>query len=149
MAGELPDDLRLGELFDEMEQSLGNSSMDVDDDGAAEALRERLKEYVEKRKSAPGSSNSSIVTNYGCGTYMAIKRMVLKRLEVPSLYGGASTSVDVIGTFRDCANNSGFTERNLYTKKRNVQFSFDPATMSCLSCNDNHNVLGGGGGGWG
>jgi hypothetical protein len=146
MAGELPDDLRLGELFDKMEQSLGSSnSMEVDDDEAAEALRVRLKEYVEKRKSAPGSIDSNVITNYGCGTYMAIKRMVLKRLEVPSLYGGACTTVDVIGNFRDCANNSGLTERNLYTKKRNVQFSFDPATMSCLMCNDNHNVLGGGG----
>jgi hypothetical protein len=120
MAGEVPDGLRLNELFEEV---LGQpaTNMDVDDEEADEQVHNRLVAYLEKRRAA--SSNAAIPPPSNnnpadCGTYLAIKRIVIKRLEVPSLYGGANTTVDVIGSFRDCAANPVFLSATCLAKKK-------------------------------
>jgi hypothetical protein len=56
MAGEVPDGLRLNELFEEV---LGQpaTNMDVDDEEADEQVHNRLVAYLEKRRAA--SSNAA------------------------------------------------------------------------------------------
>jgi hypothetical protein len=146
MAGELPDDMRLQDLFDEMDDLIGKDDMDVDVEEMGGDLGARLRDLLAKKK-GPAPSSSAVSSNSvsESSSYSIIKIQALKRLQIPSLCGGVSVTADKIGSFRDSANSTGFSERNLYAKKKNVQFSFDPASMTCLSCYSKHGVLMGGG----
>jgi hypothetical protein len=79
MAGDLSDNLRLDELFEEMDRELSDgSAMEVDDDVASSHIHQRLKDFLAKKKAAAVPVDNKII-KLGTGTYLAIKRHVVKK----------------------------------------------------------------------
>jgi hypothetical protein len=104
MAGELPDDLSLQRMFEEVEAEGWSKdySMDVDSDSDSDSLRQKMKAFLEKRARNDSAFNN--VNDTGSCSYMAIKRFNEKLLETPSLNGGVKTTAPKFGSFRpgDC-----------------------------------------------
>jgi hypothetical protein len=73
MAGELPDDMRLQDLFDEMDDLIGKDDMDVDMEEMSSDLGARLRDLL---ASSAVSSNSVSKSS----SYSIIKIQALKRL---------------------------------------------------------------------
>jgi hypothetical protein len=150
MSGDLPEDLHLDRLYAEMDAVMaGPVDMDVDEMLVNTGIHERLRRYLEERRGNPATSTGAASDNSsapgGNSSYLAIKRFNNKKLEVPCLNGGTSAPPD-IGSFH-VKNDTVVApvEKSIYSKKRNISFSFDPSTMTCLACPSKHAILEGGG----
>jgi hypothetical protein len=132
MAGRLSVDVNLQDLYREIDDVIadmpGNMDTGETESSGAAAV-------------APGTT--VVDKHLFNGTYEAIKRFNLAKLTVPSLYGGTDTISAKIGSFRGVPCTG--TERHIFSKKRNVSFSFDPSSMACLTCPSKHPIVGGGG----
>jgi hypothetical protein len=147
MSGDLPDDLNLDQLYAEMDDVMAaGSDMDVDDTTTTSTIHEKLRLYLEKKRASAAASNDDSPAQGGSSTYLAINRLNKKKLEVPSLYGGTNATIADTGSFKSNCNMTSPMQKSIYSKKRNLGLSFDPSSMTCLSCPVKHGIFGGGGG---
>jgi hypothetical protein len=66
MVGELPDDLRLEDLYNEMDNLIGGDTMEVDKDEASSDIGAQIRDLLAKKKeatNAPGTSTVSLSGN--------------------------------------------------------------------------------------
>jgi hypothetical protein len=122
-----------------------------EDDGSS--IVSRCKKYIDAyKKKLCDSSNPASNTNFKCNvpsnpTYDAILSLRLKSMEAPSLNGGVSTFGNILGNFKPHGEVWGVppVERQIFGARQNISFNFDPVSMMCNSCKDEHRVLSGGG----
>jgi hypothetical protein len=121
----------------------------------ANALRQRLKNYIEKNKTSNTNcdsfNNDPRKTVDANPTYDAIKSLRIKGLEAPNLNGGTATSFsNDLGNFKPAGEVWGapLVERQVFGSRQNISLNFDPSSMICKSCGNEHRVLSGGGEGF-
>jgi hypothetical protein len=136
------------------EQPIGppadGSRQESPDDESVQAKAKRFLAKHKRSTSSTSSNNSSvsvpIVNNSACSNsvYDTIHSLKLKTLDAPSLYGGASGVSKDIGSFKlngEAAMGAPF-EKKVFGQKKIVTFSFDPQTLVCGVCTDEHQVMG-------
>jgi hypothetical protein len=136
------------------------------DISTGEDLQERFRNYIAKIKSKKADSNCN--SNKKCdvvdpisvaindppvsnSTYDAILSLRVKGMEAPSLNGGASTNIGLqLGNFKPSGEVWGppVVERQIFGVRQNISLNFDPISMLCSSCNNEHRVLSGSGDGF-
>jgi hypothetical protein len=111
-------------------------------------LKEHMLAYLAKHKKQ-GSSNQinvpldSNVSNSN-NVYETIHYLKKKTLDAPSLYGGSSSVSADIASFKlngEAWGGSHF-EKKVFGQKKIVSFSFNPQTLTCGMCADEHLILG-------
>ena len=138
------------------ERTDSDTNMEVEEDkpGSSDGtLKKRVADYIREKQLA--GSGSTMADDKGSNMYQAIGRMNLKAMEVAGLNGATSPISGSWGSFRvaeDSRHKKSF-ERNIFQKKLNLSFSFDPDSLVCHNCGSRgpHQILpgdlGGRGGG--
>jgi hypothetical protein len=138
----------------------GAGSSYGNDSGEQLSVIERAQRYIAKHKKNPSNNkcdpnvalsnvaSTDIVPPASSNpTYEAIYNLRLKDTEAQSLNGGETVSCNNLGSFKPSGGAWGGPpiQRNVFGKRQNLSFNFDPVTMLCKSCGDpEHRILSGG-----
>jgi hypothetical protein len=95
---------------------------------------------MEKNKTCISSNKKASNNN---SVYESIKKLKLQTLDAPCLHGGASSVSKDVGCFMLSSEAWGvpFFEKKDFGQRKNLSFSFDPVTMRCGICVEQHRVL--------
>jgi uncharacterized membrane protein YgcG len=115
-----------------------------DEQASSRQLSAKIKAYLEKCNATRSQNNYN--DNAGSGTLKisdTVKNLKQQMLDAPGLHGGTlSISADV-SCFKLSSEAWGVPpfEKSVFGQRKNLSFSFDPATMACGCCPDRHAVL--------
>jgi hypothetical protein len=95
---------------------------------------------MEKNKTCISSKN---MASNNSSVYESVKKLKLQTLDAPCLHGGTSNISNDVGCFKLSSEAWGapFFEKNDFGQRKNLSFSFDPVSMRCGDCADQHRVL--------
>ena len=109
-----------------------------------DSASDRAKAYILKKREEAVAALRSLLSDR-TGTYDAIKNYNLRAMTVPNLLGGPECSLEPIGDFM--SNGDGrlckATLHADFGSKMNYSLSFNPSTMTCISCSRKHQLVGG------
>jgi hypothetical protein len=109
---------------------------------SSKQLSARVKAFLDKCNSVKSQNTESAGSGPTkiCDT---VKNLKQQMLDAPGLHGGVySISADT-GCFKLSSEAWGVPpfEKSIFGQRKNLSFSFDPATMVCGCCPDQHQVL--------
>jgi hypothetical protein len=111
---------------------------------SSKKLSTKIKAYLEKCNATRSQNNSN--DNAGSGTLKisdTVKNLKQQMLDAPGLHGGTYGISADVSCFKLSSEAWGVPpfEKSVFGQRKNLSFSFDPATMACGCCPDRHAVL--------